>query len=374
LSTLLARIESELQTGTDPVRRIDLMAERACYLARSGDADEANRIATELRSHSGRSGNPRAMLWVMIIEALVLFFDKLSASAEDRMHRAFALSSSLGIDDLADLSSAWLAHFKFERSDYLGMTMLLKRLLCGPSQGPDAAVLRAAIVAADAFRIAGLDSAAQVWYEQARSLALNSGDRAAIGAIMYNRAALGLAFLAAQSDAVGMDSDPDRLNLILIEIESAKSFQDGTRVTALTHLTQHCHAQALLLAGRWPEAATGFEAVLGDLETIDDRPKRPDVRADLAWCWLHMGRHQEAASLLSEISMQSAQSMDIDDQVTYLSRLIHLRQRLGMEAPTPEEQAHFRSVCDAYLKHIEVLRCELEPLSPARCNLPSFNA
>jgi hypothetical protein len=87
-----------------------------------------------------------------------------------------------------------------------------------------------------------------------------------------------------------------------------------------------------------------------------------------------MGRHQEAASLLSEISMQSAQSMDIDDQVTYLSRLIHLRQRLGMEAPTPEEQAHFRSVCDAYLKYIEVLRCELEPLSPARCNLPSFNA
>jgi hypothetical protein len=205
-------------------------------------------------------------------------------------------------------------------------------------------------------------------------VALKIGDRAAIGAIMYNRAALGLAFLAAQSDADGIDADPDRLHLILIEIESAKSFQDGTRVTALTHLTQHCQAQALLLAGRWPEAAAGFETVLGDLETIDDRPKRPDVRADLAWCWLHMGRRQDAAALLSEISMQSAQTMDIDDQVTYLSRLIKLRQRLDMDAPTPEEQAHFQAVCDAYLKHIEVLRAELEPLSPARFDLQAFNA
>jgi tetratricopeptide (TPR) repeat protein len=371
---LLARIESELQDCVDPVRRTDLMAERACYLARSGDADEANRIATELRSYSGRSSNPRAMLWVMIIEALVLFFDKLSASAEDRMNRACALSSSLGLEDLCNLSSAWLAHFKFDRSEYAGMSLHLRRVLDRDTHASAASVLRAAIVAADAFRFAGKDREAQGWYEIARSIATNSGDRTAIGAIMYNRAAFGLAYLSAESESTGKDVDPDCLQLILLEIESAKSFQDGTRVTALTHLTRHCHAQALMLAGRWAEAAAGFEAVLEVLETIDDRPKRPDVRADLAWCWLHIGRQSEAVSLLSEISMQSAEAMDIDDQVTYLSRLIQLRQRLGMESPTPEEHTHFRAVCDAYLKHIELLRAELEPLSPARCNLQPFNS
>jgi hypothetical protein len=66
--------------------------------------------------------------------------------------------------------------------------------------------------------------------------------------------------------------------------------------------------------------------------------------------------------------------MDIDDQVTYLSRLIQLRQRLGMESPTPDEHHHFRAVCDAYLMHIEFLRAELEPLSPARCKLQPFNS
>jgi hypothetical protein len=129
-----------------------------------------------------------------------------------------------------------------------------------------------------------------------------------------------------------------------------------------------------MLAGRWEEASVFFESLAQVIRTAEDRPNRPDVNADLAWCWLHIGRQSEAIALLSEISMQSAEAMDIDDQVTYLSRLIQLRQRLGMESPTPEEHTHFRAVCDAYLKHIELLRAELEPLSPARCNLQPFNS
>jgi tetratricopeptide (TPR) repeat protein len=373
VTPLLARIESELQDCVEPVRRTDLMAERACYLARSGDAAEANRIATELRSYSGRS-NPRVMLWVMIIEALVLHFSNLSSSSEDRMNRAFVLCSSLGIADLADLSSAWLSRFKFDRSEFTGMAKHLAHVLGRMAEAPDSAVMRAAIVAADAFRFAGLDQEAQGWYECARSLALKVGDRTAVGAIMYNRAAMGLAELSARCDASGEEVDQDRLRLLFLEIESAASFQTGTQVTSLVHLTRLCQARALMLAGRWEEASVFFESLAQVIRTAEDRPNRPDVNADLAWCWLHIGRQSEAIALLSEISMQSAEAMDIDDQVTYLSRLIQLRQRLGMESPTLEEHTHFRAVCDAYLKHIELLRAELEPLSPARCNLQPFNS
>lgn len=369
MTTLLERINAELRACSDPARRIDLLAESACYLARSGAAEEANKIATELRNNSGRNGEPRAMLWVMIIESLLLHFGNLSASAEDRMNRAFALSSSLGKKDLADLSCAWLARFKFDRSEFAGTAKHLTHLLARLPEVHDSALMRAAIVAADAFRFAGLDNEAQGWYECARSLALKLGDRTAIGAIMYNRAAMGLAHLSAQSDATGEDVNPDRLRMIFLEIESAFSFQTSTHVTSLVHLTQLCHARALMLAGRWSEASVLFESLAEVLAKAEDRPNRPNVAADLAWCWLNTGRTQEAAALISEISMQSAQSMDIDDQVTYLSRLIRIRQQLGSDPPSEEDLARFRAVCDAYLKHIATLRAELEPLSPARCNL-----
>jgi len=327
---LLTRIEQELSVCTDPLRQAELLAERACYLARTGDFAGANEIAASLRQAYGDGRSARISVWIMLIEGLVLYFDKLSSSlARDRIVRANVISSVAAIPRLKSLTAAWLAHIEFERSAYESMAALIASVL--RSAEPDAFDVhsRVGMILGDAYLYSGNRSQSMKWYEYSRRHSILIGDRAAIGALMYNRSAFGLALARIKYHTDAGFIDQQHLSFIEIEMESGWSFQSGTKVTALSHLVDLCRARVEILRGRHSSAIDLLLPLNERLVSIEDRQNRSCVLADLAWCLFKIDRHDQAVDMVRQLDEQQFLQLDADDQVVAIAICLHISEFVG---------------------------------------------
>jgi len=356
MTPLLTRIDQELSTCTDPLRRAELLADRACYLARTGDFEGANAIASSLRRDYGDGRNARISVWIMLVEGLVLFFEALSSSARDRIFRANVLSKAMQLPRLAALTGVWLAHIEFDRSAYDSMARALSDSIKSADGHCHDVQSRAGLVLGDAYLYLGDRDLSQVWYEHARRHATEIGDRAAIGALMYNRAAFGLASIRIGHHVHNQIADEQYLKFIEMELESAWSFQVGTRVTSLAHLIDLCRARIAIVQRRFVAAVNILERLHMDLHRWEDRPNRPSVLVDLVWCLLMVGRRDDAIGLHAELASYNYKLLDIDDQVVFMSTLMKINEFLSLTDSLDANRADLAVIKTSYLEETVRLR------------------
>jgi len=325
---LLTRIENELALCTDPLKAAELQAEKAAYLARIGEFEGAKNILAAIRQNYGHERGVRISIWIMLIEGLVSYFDNLSSSARDRIYRANIISTAAAIGDLGCLTGAWLAHLDFERSAYEEMVATIVKVLRDATEDDYSIWSRVGMVLGDAFLYIGERAHAQTWYANSHKNALRIGDRAAVGALMYNRAAFGLSRLRVDHYALGSTLDQEALKFIELELASAWNFQQGTSVTALTHLVDLSHARAAMMRGYFVDALAKLSSLQEDLAILEDRPNRSFVVADLIWCNMKLGRIDIALELLRKLNIDDVRALDIDDQFVAFSIIVNSMQYL----------------------------------------------
>lgn len=313
MSQLLIRIDKSLKDERDPLVRAELLARKACYLARVGRFAEVKQTISELRLHFGSGQNARITAWIMLLEGISYLFENISPAALDRVHRAQFLSLSMKDQDLSALTSAWKAHIEFEKSDFTGMVRSIRIAIENATEDNHDASARFSMVLADAFFLCGDRAPAQAWFMQSRSHALDAGDQATIEALLYNRAAFGVAWLRAER--CFRQIDPEMVTLMRLEVASSKNLQDLTRITALSHLISLCEARLCILEGSYKEAIERLQAVRIQGPFANYNFDQDLIDLEIAYCHLKLGERDQAVEHFSRSRSGDLANLDIDDRL-----------------------------------------------------------
>lgn len=358
---LLTRIDNALAQCADPALRAELQAEQAVYLARIGDFNEANQILSMLRQKYGNGHNVRISIWIMLVEGLILFFDDTNPTARDRVLRAYLVSEAAHLQDLVELTAAWLAHIEFNRYEFESMVRFL-RVCRNPLRGSsDSSSLRVHLLLADAHMHCGQIKDARIWYERSRHQAIELGDQASLAAIIYNKAALGLSQL--RLAAVAGEIDSELVQFVSMEIDSAHNFHHGAGHRSLTRLVDACRARMLLLQKKYGAALDIFRVLLEQGQpSLGFKSDRLLLQIECGLCLVALGRRDEGLALCVTIDVDRRIEMTIDDQLIFVSSYIALTQHLHLNVSEQINNAHLDQCADMHRREIEVLRHGLRSL------------
>lgn len=330
-SPLVTRLISDLAATTDIRRRALVSAELGRYWARVGEFEEAERIRLELRRDFGDGHDVRVSILIMVIEALQLYYRDLSPHARDRMARACLLSKAARDQWLIALSAAWMAHIEFNHNRFDSMVLELATSWAAmDSQNPEAEC-RAAIVLGDAFLFVGQTDLSQGWYERAHRAAVRQGDRAAIGAMTYNRAAFRVA--RARFDRICSPECALDLSLLRLDVESAINYQLVARLRSLDHLLTTTRVGLLMLQERFDEALSPIEETLASPGLPQGSAQQALLHADYALCLAKVGRESEATRHLGAEAFSRCLALEADDRCLALASLLDASKIVTIVSP-----------------------------------------
>lgn len=315
VTKLLATLEGE----ADSERRALLMADLACYWARVGEFEAAEKIRQELRRDFGDAKSVRVSILIMVIEALQLYYKDLSPGARDRMLRASLLSKGFRERRLISLTSAWMAHIEFNGASFASMSGELQTSLREMEPGDDPIDCRVSLVLGDAFLLSGMYSESQAWYDRARRAANRLGDRAALGAMTYNRAALRVA-RARYERLRGGNLEVDS-QLLRLDVESAINYQHVAHLKSLDHLLTTAKAGLLLIQDKHAAALPIIRDLLESEEVAPATAQRTLLSADCAYVLAKTGAIDHALSQLELVLSSMPDHLPTDDLCLILGSL-----------------------------------------------------
>jgi hypothetical protein len=316
----VSRLSTAISSSPDELRRAELTAELACYLARTGDLDRAAALTDQLRATYGNGRFARISIWIMLIEALRHFFGNQSAQALDRLRRASLLSGAISDRELVALTEAWMAHLWFNRGNYDNLGVALKKAFLHLSPENIAAKCRLSIILADSFLLLGDQASSRFWYAEARNCASSYGDQAAIGAVTYNRAALQVhALLVARAREQNVVLRPD---LVLSEVDSAINYQRIAGLASLDHLLFFARIGALISVERFSEARDLAQRLLSEVEAPLTQSEQTILAFYHALASHGLGDCDAFESLFSsQAYVDSCDALDSADRIILLSYL-----------------------------------------------------
>jgi tetratricopeptide (TPR) repeat protein len=347
-SPYVERVSAQIASEPDLLTRSLLRAELGCYWARVGDFDQAEALRADLRKVFGDGRSPRVSIMIMCLEGLLQYFRDLSPSASDRMARARLLSSAIGDKSLVAFSSAWMAHLHFNRNEFIEMRAALDDCLSCVPEKAYPTLWRVSTVVGDAFAYLDDWDTSRGWYSVARDFALKVGDRAAVGALTYNRAALRI--FNARLRCISEEIEPTELGLLDAEVRSAINYQQLAELRSLDHLLGSAQVGCLVLQGRHAEAAQLAIQTLEGGTVRQDGAQHALLLADLAVCLAETGRSTEAQERIAQCFALSIATLAEDDQALVTSQLARA---LHLSGDTKRAEELKRSVTHLLKSHSE---------------------
>jgi len=350
MSRLLSRLESATRSARDPVSADCLLAERACYRARQGHADEAQETIRVLRLRYAAQPIDFVIAWINLAEGILHHFRDMDVSrAREKIQRAHALSEVSQQEHLIARTAAWLAHMDYLRGDVESMVRNLRRSLQTATPDNHAALSRSCLVIADALHFSGHLELARPWYTKSRVHATSEGDDATISALMHNMAWLRAANLR-QTKFCGLAPNPAG-DFALLSADSVLSFDQLLGTASLKSLVPILRAQVLSVLGECAQALVLYEENLTIAVQEGLRRMHSNLLADQAWCRLQLGQTDAARrdALAAEDLLDSRGHHD--DRANTHSRLEQVFRAIG---DTPSELKHAALAAKAWDQHSQL--------------------
>ena len=345
-SRLLLRLDSAIAKARESLTLHCLQIERACYLARRGQTEEARATVVELRRRYEQ--NPSALIsaWLSLAEGLLIHFSNMGQQARDKIQRAHALSAAAGLRQLNATSAAWLAHMDYLTGNMGAMARYIKEAIELAERGNHSALSRASLVTADALHLAGRMDLAKPWYAKAHEHAIADGDDATVGALMHNMAWLRFANLR-QSTFDGGSVSPSG-QLALVSVDSTLQFENMVGADGLYALSPILRAQILADKGEFAASLALCDEHL--TKAIDQGIQRlqPSLVADQAWCHLNLGQILAARENAEVAEALIDPAGQFDDRASAHSRLAQVFH--GLEDASASDR-HFEQAKLAWEGH-----------------------
>lgn len=350
----ISRLDRGISEAPTEASKAHLLAEKACYLVRVGEYAQAELIRADLREKFGKGSDLKAVVLLMLLEALQGYFRSLGGDAKDRLLRAQLLSRAARDKELIALTSAWLAHIQFHEGDLASTLKSLKLAIENTEIGHWAALARISSILGDMYLTVDRPLVAQRWYGHARNAAVMYGDQATIGAITYNQSAFRLFDLRLKA-ALGRSVDTGALELASAEIKSAVNYQATAGVKSLEHLLTSARVSVELLCDRYEAAGNLLFALLDQGDIPQDYPYRSVLLADAVLCCATLGLNESATRFLSDLFSSRLDALPLDDQII----IFHDLNKVRAIAPNLLDEKHSQVDVAALGQRLEMQRAVL---------------
>lgn len=313
IAPYVIRLRTEIEHSVDATQRAMLTAELGCYWARVGEIEAAEQLNVELRRIYSDGRDIRVSVLIMCLEGLIQYFKNLSPIAFDRLARAKLLSEASGNSELIAFASAWLAHMHFNNNRFVEMLSAIESCFRALSVPNASAESRVSLVLGDAFLYVGDHATAKVWHDRARNLALRLGDRAAIGALIYNRTALHV--FGARVDGIKGNALGVNIEQLNLEIRSAISYEFAADLKSLKYLLDSAKVGVLVMNADFKQAAILIQALLDGRSVTAGSGLELTLRADLAYCHAEVDEPISAKHIIETLLVSDLDSYHYDDKV-----------------------------------------------------------
>lgn len=359
MSPLLLRIEQELLVESDTYRSAELRAKRASYLARVGRFQEASEAIVDIRRVFGDGRSGRVTAFVMLAEAMVMYYDKLASGAADRVARAKLLGHAMKDREVIALASAWLAFFEFEQSKFQSAIKSIQQAGEYADSEDHSVWSRCSIVLLNCFALCGDSVASQYWFMKGREHALKEGDQAGIDALLHSKAVFGVAWLRSQG-AKGL-LDLGTIARIRLEVSSARNLQKLAGIRAHADYIELAHTRLLILEGKFEEALEALQTTAGTGPFPAGHYNDVTLQLERAFCLWSLGRTDQALASFDSSTAQSFSALDVDDRVV----AVWMMRELAAADPrfgTPDEvDVALRVSIEEHDRSVSELRALLAP-------------
>lgn len=328
-SPYVSRLSNRRDAASSSVERATLTAEIGMYYARTGKFEAAERIAEELRAEFGDGKSGAVSIMLMALEGLVSYFKDLSTKSHDRIVRAQVLSVAARSSRLTALMSAWLAHIDFNLGRYAEMSRAIDTCLGAIDPVDHDALCRLSLTLGDVFLLCEDRKTAGAWYKLAHDYAVSLGDRASIGALTYNQAALGVFF--ARISALDAPIDTSWLASLVGAVKSAINYQSVARLESLQSLLDSAQVSLKVLQADFSGATALLEPIIASGSRVAFSSVPILLCCDLILCYAKIGRLTDARTALDNISLESIESESPDDRAICYASLAEGAALCGMK-------------------------------------------
>ncbi len=315
MSQLLMRLDARIREARDEVVLGELKVRKACYLARTGFAEDARRLIEDLRVDFGAGQNARISAWIMLAEGLVDYFECPGAVAKDRIARSELIAVATRDPELAALACAWKAQVEFEFSEFNAMARSLRKAFDFARPENNEANSRIAINISNCFFLCGDRAAGQKWFMISRDHALREGDQATIDALLYNKAAFSTASLRAKRCFEVLDRG--QVELVRLEVASALNFQKLAGIIAVNHLVLLSEARILLLLEDFEGALKALRSIYKQGPFAAHNFDKSIIDLEISYCLFKMGQKSDGQAVLSASLPLDPERVDLDERLTY---------------------------------------------------------
>lgn len=324
----LEQLSRLIETSANQDERSLLIAKKAGALARLSRLDEARHLVAELRAFNTKF-EPRLSAWIMFAEGLIEHFSSLSASASGRFRRAHAVSVAAGDNELAALTSAWIANSDFIEGNlsaiatHLGDAFALVR----PTDWETLA--RACLVVADSLNWSGSTEKAKVWYQRARGHAIACGDIAMQSVVLFNLASFHVSHLVLRDCETPNSVLATDLRSAGMEIESISNLDRGLGVRSLTSMVPMLRAELVSLQRNWRAALDLFNLNLPLASEQGQARLVAKWVSERAWCKVNSG-DIAGARIDAEAALERAEEgSELDDLFVLYARTADVFETIG---------------------------------------------
>ena len=345
-SRLLSRLDAEIAGSSDTITLHCLRIERACYLARRGEIDEARATVVEFRKRYQQEPNVVISTWLSLAEGMLIHFSDMGQQARDKFHRANALSAAAGLSQMNALSAAWLAHMDYLAANMTGMSRFARQALQLAEPSNHSALSRANLVIALAYHLAGRLDLAKAWYAKTHLHATAEGDDATMSALLHNIAWLRAANMR-QETLSGRVVSPSGEHA-LSGVESTLQFDSFVGTTSLQALSPILLALIHTTEGKFSEGLAGYQAYLPSAIEQGMARMHANLLADQAWCRINLGQTQAA-----RIDALAAEKLvdpkgHLDDRAATHSRLAQVFEILGESETSAKHHEMAKAAWDGH--------------------------
>lgn len=313
MSKLILRIQAQLDSESDPYRRAELEAKLALYFARVGRFQEAGEVIASIRKVFGDGRSGRVTALVMLAEALVMHYEKLSPGAADRVARAQLLGQAMKDREVIALASAWRGFLEFEASKFESAFRSIRQACDYSTEEDHSTWTRCAIVISLGFALCGQVADSQYWFLRGRDHALKDGDQASIDALMHNKATFGVAWLCTQRSKGSLD--PALLTLARMDLNSARNLQSLVRVQAHSKYVDLSDARLSILEGRYEAALQALGGIPGTGPFPAGHFNDSLHALEVAYCQASLDHFDDALEAFSHCEPGSVLALDVDDRL-----------------------------------------------------------
>jgi hypothetical protein len=356
------RTIQKIEAESDRLTRSLMRAELACYWARVGEFEQAEKLRADLRSEFGDGKSPRVSIMIMCLEGLLLYFRDLGNGAKDRLDRARLLSGAMQDSALVAFTSAWQAHIAFNRYDFDQMATAADACFASVSERDLGALSRITLVMGDLFAYLRERPISQAWYSAARDFALKLGDHATLGAITYNRAALRVFETRLQAIAI-KPSDED-LDLLDAEVRSAINYQALAELRSLDHLLGSAQVGSLVLRGQFASGLLSANTLLAANVVQTNSPQHALLLADAAHCSAALGHVDAANDLVDQCELIDAETFPVEERALLYSQIDTAAWLAGRGSNQDRRALSVEALLDTLERQLARLRSQMTRFQP----------